>query len=77
MGLFLYRLSLKMITDWKREILLVMLGIIISSCAVIKFTDNITNFQHYYYDTKGTREERVFYENRVHFSLLILKSWIR
>ncbi len=68
MGLFLYRLSLKMIMDWKREILLVMLGIIISSCAVIKFTDNITNFQHYYYDTKGTREERVFYENRVHFS---------
>jgi len=68
MGLFLYRLSLKMIMDWKREIFLVMLGIIISSCAVIKFTDNITNFQHYYDDVKGTREERIFHENRIHFS---------
>ena len=57
-----------MITDWKKEILLVMLGIIISSCAVIKFTDNITNFTRYYDDVKGTEEERVFHENRVHFA---------
>ena len=68
MSRFLCRLSLKMITDWKKEILLVILGIIISSCAVIKFTDNITNFNHYYYDTKGTREERIFHENRIHFT---------
>ncbi len=65
---FLCKLSLKMITDWKKEILLVMMGIIISSCAVIKFTDNLTNFTRYYYDVKGTEEERIFHENRVHFA---------
>ena len=65
---FLCRLSLKMITDWKKEMLLVILGIIISSCAVIKFTDNITNFKQYYYGAKGVREEKIFYENRIHFS---------
>lgn len=65
---FLCKLSLKMITDWKKEILLVMMGIIISSCAVIKFTDNLTNFTRYYYDVKGTEEERIFHENRVHFT---------
>lgn len=65
---FLFRLSIKMITTWKREIMLVILGILISSCAVIKFTDNITNFRRYYDDVKGTREERIFHENRIHFS---------
>ena len=65
---FFCRLSLKMIIDWKREMLLIISGIIISSCAVIKFTDNITNFKHYYDDVKGTREERIFHENRIHFS---------
>lgn len=65
---FLCRLSIKMITDWKKEMLLVILGIIISSCAVIKFTHNITNFKHYYYGAKGIRDEKIFYENRVHFS---------
>lgn len=64
---FLCRLSLKMIADWKKEILLVMLGIVISSCAVIKFTDSLSNFKRYYDDVKGTREERIFHENRVHF----------
>ena len=67
MFVFLCRLSLKMIAEWKKEILLVMLGIVISSCAVIKFTDNLTNFRRYYDDAKGTREERIFYENRVHY----------
>lgn len=56
--------------DWKKEMLLIITGIIISSCAVIKFTDNITNFKHYYDDVKGTREERIFHENRVHFSFM-------
>ena len=65
---FLCRLSLKMITDWKKEMLLIILGIIISSCAVIKFTDSIANFKHYYDDVKGTKEERIFHENRVHFT---------
>ena len=67
---FLFRLSLKMITEWKKEMLLVILGIIISSCAVIKFTDSITNFEnnYFYYGLKGTREERIFRENRIHFS---------
>lgn len=65
---FLYKLSLKMITDWKKEMLLIILGIIISSCAVIKFTDSIANFKHYYDDVKGTKEERIFHENRVHFT---------
>ena len=68
MSQFLFRLSLKMITDWKKEMLLVILGIIISSCAVIKFTDSITNFENYYNDVNGTKEERIFHENRFHFS---------
>jgi len=57
-----------MIMEWKKEMILVMVGIIISSCAVIKFTDNISNFENYYWDVKGIREEQIFYENRVHFS---------
>lgn len=67
---FLCKLSLKMIADWKKEMLLIMAGMVICSCAVIKFTDNLTNFEHYYYDAKGTKEEQVFYENRVHFTFL-------
>lgn len=65
---YLCKLSLKMLTEWKKEMLLIMVGTVICSCAVIKFTDNITNFEHFYYDAKGTKEEQVFYENRVHFS---------
>ena len=65
---FLCKLSLKMIMDWKKEMILVMVGIVISSCAVIKFTDNISHFERYYWDVKGIKEEQIFYENRVHFS---------
>lgn len=65
---FLCKLSFKMIMDWKKEMALVMVGIVISSCAVIKFTDNISNFERYYRDVKGIKEEQIFYENRVHFS---------
>ena len=68
MNRFLARFSWKMIKEWKKEILLVLLGIVICSCVVIKFTDGLTNFRKYYYDSKGTKEERIFYENRVHFS---------
>jgi len=57
-----------MIMDWKKEMALVMVGIIICSCAVIKFTDNMSGFKRNYWDVKGTKEEQVFYENRVHFS---------
>ncbi len=65
---FLCRLSFKMIMDWKKEMILVMVGIVICSCAVIKFTDNLSSFERNYWDVKGTKEEQVFYENRVHFS---------
>lgn len=65
---YLCKLALKMLTEWKKEMLLIMAGTAICSCAVIKFTDNITNFEHFYYDAKGTKEEQIFYENRVHFS---------
>ena len=65
---FLCKLSFKMIMDWKREMILVMAGIIICSCAVIKFTDNLSGFERNYWDVEGTKEEQVFYENRVHFS---------
>lgn len=65
---YLCKLTLKMLTEWKKEMLLIMAGTVICSCAVIKFTDNITNFEHFYYDAKGTKEEQVFYENRVHFT---------
>ena len=68
MSVFLCKLSFKMLYEWKKEILLVMIGIIICSCAVIKFTDSFTNFENVYYDSKGSKEERIFYENRIQFT---------
>lgn len=65
---YLCKLTLKMLTEWKKEMMLIMAGTVICSCAVIKFTDNITNFEHFYHDAKGTKEEQIFYENRVHFT---------
>lgn len=65
---FLCKLSFKMIMDWKKEMVLVMVGMVISSFAMIKFTDNISHFERYYWDVKGIKEEQIFYENRVHFS---------